>query len=159
MPCNQGNVGTQRSRGAWLYGRHIMRILFVEDDPIIALSAEQTLTSAGHDVIGPFYTAEDALVGASGARADMAVVDINLSGHNEGLDVARQLRKRHGLPSVFATGQADVARGNKDAALGFLQKPYTDVALRDLVDVVATILKGGLPPPPSIPAGLELFPA
>ncbi|MFZ2029970.1 MAG: response regulator [Vitreimonas sp.] len=135
-----------------------MRILFVEDDPIIALSADQTLTCAGHDVIGPFHNAEDALAGASGARADMAVVDINLSGHNEGLDVARQLRKRHGLRSVFATGQADVARDNQDAALGVLQKPYSDTALRELIAVVAIILKGG-PRPTSIPAGLELFSA
>lgn len=136
-----------------------MRILLVEDDPIIALSAEQTLTSAGHDVIGPFHNAEGALAGACGARADMAIVDINLSGHNEGLDVARQLRKRHGVRSVFATGQADVARANRDAALGVLTKPYSDAALRDLIEVVATVFRGGSPPPPSIPVGLELFPA
>lgn len=77
-------------------------------------------------MIGPFHTAEAALAGAAHAQADLAVVDINLSGHHEGLGVARTLQQRHGLASVFATGQADIARANRDAATGVLAKPHTD---------------------------------
>jgi len=68
-----------------------MRVLVVEDDPIIAMTAEHTLQAAGHLVIGPFSSVASAMAGAESAHADIGVIDINLAGHNEGLELARQL--------------------------------------------------------------------
>lgn len=134
-----------------------MRVLVVEDDAIIAMAAETTLNEAGHQVIGPFSNAASALAAAGGAHADVALVDINLAGGEEGLEVARALLRDHGLRSIFATGQPSIARAHRDLAIGVLEKPYTDLALRDAMPVLAAILDGGAPPPPSIPSGLELF--
>src|SRR5580692_4002969 len=110
-----------------------MRILFVEDDPLIAMTAEQTLREAGHEVIGPFATARSALAAAENVHADVAIVDINLEGSDDGPAVARALRDAHGMPSVFATSQPNAAWQNRDAALGVLQKPYSDEGLCGMV--------------------------
>lgn len=134
-----------------------MRILIVEDDAIIALAAEMTLTDAGHQVIGPFANGARALAAAGAAHADVALVDINLAGGEEGLEVARALLRDHSLRSIFATGQPAIARSNQEIAMGVLQKPYTDAALRAAIPVIAAILEGGSPPPQALPAGMELF--
>lgn len=135
-----------------------MRILVVEDDAIIAMSAETTLTDAGHEVIGPCATLNAALAAAAQHAPDLALVDINLAGGEEGVAIARALLRVHGLRSLFATGQPNIARANKDIAMGVLQKPYSEAGLRDAIPVIAAVFEGGSPPPPSIPHGMELFP-
>ena len=134
-----------------------MRVLIVEDDPIIGMAAERALLSAGHEVIGPFLRVADALAGAETARADMALVDINLFGKDEGPDLARMLTARFGLPCLFASGQPETARANKDAAVGLLHKPYSDQELQAAMPVLQEKLAGGHPPPPALPRGLEMF--
>jgi DNA-binding response OmpR family regulator len=134
-----------------------VRILLIEDEPLIAMSAEASLTSAGHEVVGPFKTHGDALNAAIREKPDLAMVDINLAGHNEGIGIVRDLLDRVGVRSFFATGQPNVARQNREAALAVLQKPYTQEDLVDAIPVLETILAGQSPPPPRLPTGLELF--
>jgi two-component system, response regulator PdtaR len=134
-----------------------MRILIVEDDPIIALAAEFTLTEAGHEVFGPFVSEQSALAAAADLKPDVALVDIDLAGQPEGPGIARSLRDQYGVRSLFASGQPRTARANKDAAMGLLHKPYSDADLADAIPVLQTLLDGGSPPPPKIPRGLELF--
>lgn len=138
-----------------------MRVLVVEDDPIIAMSAQHTLQHAGHLVLGPFSSVASAMAGARASFedrasfADVAVIDINLAGHDEGLDLARRLRAEFALRCIFASGQTETARANRDAAMGLLQKPYSDCALSDAMPVLAALLAGSAPPP--LPPGLELW--
>lgn len=134
-----------------------MRILLVEDEPIIALDAEMSLISAGHEVVGPCRTSEAALEAAQREKPDIAMVDINLCGGNEGVSIVRALRERLGIRSVFATGQPNIAREHRDTALGVLQKPYSPRDLVDTFPVLEALMRGDAPPPPEIPAGLELF--
>jgi DNA-binding NarL/FixJ family response regulator len=129
----------------------------IEDDAVIALGAGLSLTAAGHDIIGPFHTHSEAMDAAARERPDIALVDIDLAGHNEGLGIVRDLYESCGVRSVFASGQPDLARANKCSALGVLPKPYSERDLVDTFPVLQSVLAGGAPPPPNIPAGLELF--
>jgi DNA-binding response OmpR family regulator len=133
-----------------------MRILLVEDDPIIGFAAADALRSEGHEVIGPAATVEDARHFA-GEGADFALVDINLAGHDEGVELARDLKSRFGIASAFVSGQSGAAHSNKDAAVGLLRKPYSAKSLVEATAVIAEIVSGGSPPPPSIPPAFELF--
>lgn len=134
-----------------------MRILLIEDDAIIAMAAEAALTEAGHVVLGPYSTLPAALAAGRLGAPDIALVDINLAGGQEGVAIARALMDQLGVRSLFATGQPNIARENKDAAIGVLEKPYTDGALREAMPVALAVLGGGAPPPPNIPHGLQLF--
>ena len=134
-----------------------MRILLIEDEALIALDAETSLIAAGHEVIGPYKTRGDALEAAAREKPDIAIVDINLAGHNEGLGIVRALYAQFGIRSVFATGQPDLARSNAENAFGVLPKPYSSYDLVNTFPVLERMLTGGVAPPPTIPAGLELF--
>jgi CheY-like chemotaxis protein len=111
-----------------------MRILIVEDDPILALLAAATL-GEHHEVIGPAHDVSHALQLAAEQQADIAFVDINLAGHDEGIALARALMARHG-------GQVLAAHANTDAALGLLRKPYAPEDLTLCAYVAEALLDG-----------------
>ena len=134
-----------------------MRILVVEDEPILAITAAAVLESEGHDVVGPAYDTAQALALAACEALDLAFVDINLNGHDEGVQLARDLRSRFGVASVFVSGQTSSARANRNAALGLLKKPYEPEALAESAEVAKALLAGSRPPPPIVPAALEVF--
>jgi CheY-like chemotaxis protein len=134
-----------------------MRILVVEDDAILALVAAEALTIFGHEVIGPAYSAETALQFAATQSLDLAFIDINLAGHDEGITLARDLRTRYGLFSVFISGQIAVARSNRDAAIGLLRKPYRLEDLNRSAEFAQALIAGQNPPPPPMPSALEVF--
>jgi CheY-like chemotaxis protein len=134
-----------------------MRILLVDDDPILALLAEIALEGDGHQIIGPAYDADEALRLAEANAIDLAFVDINLSGHDEGVDLAQLLYERFNLFSLFVSGQVDVAKANTRYAVGLLAKPYTPHDLSRSAHIVHALVKGELPLTLSVPSPLTLF--
>jgi CheY-like chemotaxis protein len=134
-----------------------MLILVVEDDPVVAWSARDVLEDAGHEVLGPAYDVAEALRLVAERRPDLALVDINLAGADEGVGLARTLKAAHGVRSLFVSGQVNAARSNQDAAIGLLRKPYDPASLAGALPVAAEVLAGGAPPPPAVPRALELF--
>jgi two-component system, response regulator PdtaR len=134
-----------------------MRILIVEDDAVLGMVADAALEAAGHMIAGPAFDAGEASALAAEAGADLALVDINLEGNDEGIALARQLHERFGIPTLFVSGQVATARANRDAALGLLPKPYD---IDDLVAAAAymeALIGGGGAPLPARPGALELF--
>ena len=101
-----------------------MQVLVVEDEAIIGADTVEMLREAGHTVAGPAATVDDAVRLAEETHADLALVDINLCGTEEGPRLARALWALFGVPSLFVTAQPEQARQHKDAAVGVLTKPY-----------------------------------
>lgn len=133
-----------------------MRILIVEDDPILALITAETLEAEGHVVIGPAHDVTQALRLASENVIDVAFVDINLDGHEEGIYVAKWLRENHKIYSLFVTGQIVAARMLGQEAIGMLSKPFR---LEDLVNaalIAQSWLAGETSTAPT-PRTLEIF--
>lgn len=135
-----------------------MRLLIIEDDPILALAFASTLEGADHAVVGVAYNAEEALeIAAQEEGIDLALMDINLEGNDEGIDLARQLRTRFGIPSLFVSGQIAVAQANADVALGLMRKPFPPADLRRAVEAVAYARIGSPQPVANLPPALTLF--
>lgn len=132
-----------------------MLVLVVEDEPVIAASMEWELGEAGFGVLGPASSVAEAEALLDAQRPDLAFVDINLAGHDEGVELARAIKARFGVPCIFVTGQLFQARQNSDAALGVLPKPFAFDALVDCVPAAAEIACGRAPSRP--PRGLEIF--
>ena len=133
-----------------------MQVLLVEDEAIIAEDTAQMLRQAGHEVAGPAATVDEAVRLAQETRADLALVDINLAGHEEGPRLARALWALFGVPSLFVTAQPEQARQHKDAAVGVLSKPYAAGELVQSVPV-ARAAAVGEEPRSWRPRNLELF--
>ena len=147
-------VATLLSGGAARESRPML-ILVVEDEPIAALSAMWELQRAGHEVIGPAGTPEDALRLARERRPELALVDIDLDQAGQGLQLARELRELQ-VASVFVSAQTNLAQQNSQLALGFISKPYSSAELIGSVDVIDAVLHGGIAPP-ALPPALRLF--
>jgi len=98
-------------------------ILCLEDEPLVAMQLEDTLRDAGCDVVGPFYSADDALQAIAIARVDGAVLDVNLGTGQTSARVADTLRER-GIPFIYATGYATAGLRPVDRAVLRVEKPY-----------------------------------
>ncbi|QUS41775.1 response regulator [Tardiphaga alba] len=116
--------------------RHAARsavILFVDDDPLIAMSTTEMLEDLGHRVI-PVNSGRDALdVLRSDEPIDLMMTDHMMPGMT-GIELAAQSREvRPTLPILLATGYADLPEGTQ-LDLPRLAKPYHQDQLRDQLD-------------------------
>ena len=132
-----------------------MIVLIVEDEVLVALVLKVVLEQAGHQVVGPAFSAGAALQLAEAEQPDLALVDIDLRSEIDGIAVARLLRDRHGTTSLFLTGQLEAARSASDAAAGLIPKPYDLGTVVRAIDAVARIRMGQLPA--TMPPQLEVF--
>src|SRR5579883_2075903 len=79
-------------------------ILVVEDDALVATYIREVLEESGFVVTGTASTGAEALALAAATRPRLALVDINLAGPLDGIDVARQLIAHHSVPAIFLSG-------------------------------------------------------
>lgn len=101
-----------------------LTLLVVEDDPEMAQDLTVLLVEAGHDVVGPFHSAEAAEVAAGLHAIDVALLDINLSGAVDGGTLGRNLKARWGLRVIFLSGDVTAAASHADIADTMIIKPY-----------------------------------
>lgn len=101
-----------------------LTVLVVEDDPEMAEDLTALLVDAGHDVVGPFHSAEAAEVAAGLHAIDVALLDINLSGPVDGGTLGRSLKARWGLRVIFLSGDVSAAASHADIAETMIIKPY-----------------------------------
>ncbi|QCI93807.1 response regulator [Novosphingobium sp. EMRT-2] len=107
-----------------------MRVLVVEDEPLLAMMLEESLADLGHEVIGPAASAEHALSLLTDNPVEAALLDFSLGSDGNSVPVARQLRDA-GIPFCYLSGHAtlDAGTGAPDAPL--LSKPVSMAALED----------------------------
>jgi signal transduction histidine kinase/CheY-like chemotaxis protein len=116
--------------------RHAARsavILFVDDDPLIAMSTTEMLEDLGHRVI-PATSGRHALeILKSDEPLDLMMTDHMMPGMT-GIELAAYSREmRPSLPVLLATGYADLPEGAQ-LDLPRLAKPYHQDQLRDRLD-------------------------
>jgi len=112
------------------------RILIVENDFLVGSQLVARLTNAGFDVIGVAMSADEAIAMARSERPALAIVDVRLAGHRDGVEAAIELFREHGVRSIFATAHADPEtrrRAQAAAPLGWLAKPYSPERLLPLI--------------------------
>ena len=119
-----------------------MKILIVEDEALIAVGIEMTLTAAGHDVIGIADDLPKAVALAREWRPDMAFVDIKLANNSNGVEVAHEL-KAMDIACVFATGNPPDPIKVRGLCLGYIAKPFTHRLILQTAAFVGRVLMGG----------------
>ncbi|MAU95491.1 response regulator [Jiella pacifica] len=99
-----------------------LHILYIEDNPLIVFHVEQMIEDLGHVFVGSLASFEALKAEYDGMTFDGALIDIDLTDGRTGPLAAEWLHHR-GIPSMFLTGQADVASGYGHVSLGTLSKP------------------------------------
>lgn len=132
--------------------RQIVRLLVVEDEPLVAFDTEHFLSDASYTIVATVDRVSHAVdIIAGGAAIDLVLVDVRLA-DGSGVDVARAARAR-AIPVLFVTGNFPAEA--EAFAAGCLAKPY---AQRDLLASIAAIeetIDGKTPK--RLPSGLKIF--
>ncbi|PEQ12900.1 hypothetical protein B2G71_08645 [Novosphingobium sp. PC22D] len=114
-----------------------LRVLLVEDEPLVALDLEMALEDAGARILGPapnVAVAMDLIEGAK--RIDAAILDINLQ-DSDSYPIAERLMAI-GVPFVFHTGHgSQVELGSRFPGAPVCRKP---IATQTLLDIVGSLL-------------------
>lgn len=109
------------------------KILIVEDDPLIADSLEAIVEETKYTCCGKAESVTEALNLISDTTPDLLLLDINLDGANEGIELAEIVQKREKIPAIFITAYSDektVDRASKTKPLGYLIKPFREAEVR-----------------------------
>jgi DNA-binding NarL/FixJ family response regulator len=83
------------------------RALIVDDEIIFAINLEADMHALGFDICDLAANGQQASRLAMSNQPNVVLMDINLEGGREGIEVARWLRKVCEAPIVFITGYTD----------------------------------------------------
>ena len=103
------------------------RVLIVEDEALVAAGLATSLEKAGHDVIGPANTVDEALALLDAEGCEVAVLDVNL-GRETSERVTQTLHQRS-IPYVGLTGYNRDQVPESFAGVPLLTKPVRIDAL------------------------------
>lgn len=78
-----------------------VRVLIVEDEPLIAEQVEFLLVSVGYKAVGPAPSAQIAMALYRTESIDLVLLDIGLHGPTDGLQLAELLLAHHPVPLIF----------------------------------------------------------
>jgi PAS domain S-box-containing protein len=112
------------------------RILIVEDEPLIAMDIEDTLTAHGYCVVGQASTLESGLNRVEQGGFDAALIDANLDGAP--VEQLAAALTAGGIPFAFVTGYARDTLPTAFAGIPVLKKPFYNEQLLDLVSSLAS---------------------
>lgn len=105
------------------------RVLIVEDEPLIADDIADALERNGYEVVAIADEAEDALQAVIDHAPDIALLDVNIEGETDGIELAHQMP----IPFVFLTSYYDqntLDRAKQTNPAGYIVKPFSE---KDLI--------------------------
>jgi CheY-like chemotaxis protein len=114
------------------------RILIVEDEAIVACDLQSRLESFGYEVVGIAASGEQAVRLAAEASPDLVLMDIQLRGQCDGIQVAETLRAEHRVGIIFLSAHSTddmLTRAKLTEPLAYLLKPYQERELKIAIDV------------------------
>lgn len=103
-----------------------IRILVVEDEWLIAGDIKVQLESLQYSVVVA-TSYEDALRQLEGAAIDLVILDINLKGEKDGIDLASYINENYRLPYIFLSSLSSpdvVERAKNVHPYAYLIKPF-----------------------------------
>ena len=131
-------------------------LMIVEDEVLVAMTLRDELESAGYHVLDLTDRHEDAVAVARESTPALALVNIQLRGRDDGIELAEQLKALN-IPVLLISGQVSRAQSARTVAVGSMPKPYSAIEMVDAVTYLLAHLHGDESLVP--PAGLEVFDA
>ncbi|MDP3676667.1 MAG: response regulator [Novosphingobium sp.] len=101
-----------------------MKVLVLEDEPLLAMLAEECLAELGHEVAGSVANVDQALATIETAELDFALLDFTLADDATSVPVALRLRAG-GIPFAYLTGHRTLPLGGEVPVAPILTKPFT----------------------------------
>lgn len=112
-----------------------MKVLILEDDPILQVDLAYTVSDMGHDLMGPFATEASAMTACESELPDAAIVDFNLGPQQDSRGLAGLLLRKQ-VHFAFFSAYGRKHMPDDFDAIPLIEKPYTPSEIRDFLDDV-----------------------
>ncbi|MDP5121189.1 MAG: response regulator [Spirosomaceae bacterium] len=116
----------------------MLKILLVEDEGIIAADMENMLEKMGYEVLETAMDFEEAVERLEEETPDLILLDVNLGGRKDGIDLAAVINENYHIPFIFTTSYTDgptVERAKKVNPIGYLVKPFKQEQLYTTIEI------------------------
>jgi diguanylate cyclase (GGDEF)-like protein/PAS domain S-box-containing protein len=110
----------------------------VEDEGIVALNLQHTLTKLGYEVSAVVPSGSEALDSIEKLGPDIVLMDIHLQGDIDGIETANHIFQRFKIPVVYLTAHAEgptLDRARATQPYGYLIKPFSERELHATLQV------------------------
>ena len=115
-----------------------IKILVVEDEALYANSLEILIDELGYELVAVVTNAEHALQKIKEASPDLLLVDINLAGPMNGIEMVQIAQHLQVTPAIFITSYTDQATFEKAKQLNpfaFITKPFDQQQLQRAIEL------------------------
>jgi DNA-binding NarL/FixJ family response regulator len=115
-----------------------IKILIVEDEPVIAKNIAMYLDNNDFTVSGIAYDDAEARYELAFNTPDAVILDVNLESAETGIDIARYIREKFALPFIFLTSYADketLEKAKKVEPGGYIVKPFNEKTLLAALEI------------------------
>ncbi|MBL7740296.1 MAG: response regulator [Chitinophagaceae bacterium] len=130
-----------------------LKVLIVEDEPVIAENVSLYLDNNDFEVSGIAYDSHEAIEQLNANTPDAVILDINLDSEKDGIDIATYINAAYQIPFLFLTSYSDKAtldRAKEVKPGGYIVKPFNERTLLASLQIAisnhAAEQKGSMPP-------------
>jgi len=105
-----------------------IKIGFVEDEMVIAMTIASTLKKLNYTIAFQASNYTGAITMIQNESPDLLLLDINLGGQKDGIDIAEYVRANYNIPIIFLTANSDLATVQRAKLVkpnAYLLKPFT----------------------------------
>ena len=109
-----------------------LKILIVEDEPVIAENISIYLDNNDFEVSAIAYDSDEAFLQLKNNTPDAVILDINLESDKDGIDVAAYINKEIQIPFLFLTSYSDkntLDKAKQVKPSGYIVKPFNEKTL------------------------------
>ena len=114
------------------------KLLIVDDEALITMELEETLSKQGYKIAGMATSGEEAIDKARKFKPDIVLMDIVMPGKTNGIEAARSIRSELNIPVIFVTAYADDAIIEKAKCVnpyGYIVKPFSEQELKVAIEL------------------------
>ncbi|WP_375560966.1 LytR/AlgR family response regulator transcription factor [Bernardetia sp. OM2101] len=116
-----------------------MRIIVVEDEPLYASRIEFLIEKMGYELVGMTDNAEEMMQFFMTKNPDLALIDININGSMNGIELAKKIwRSKYETPVIFITSFDDTETFSKAKLVNpfaYIIKPIDEATLQRSVEL------------------------
>ncbi|AFL68758.1 response regulator [Sulfurospirillum barnesii] len=122
----------------------MLKVMIIEDEPLIALNLEKLLEKKGFEVTGHASNWEEAHTLFHTTKPHIVLSDIKLENDESGIDIVKQLKKMNDFCVIYLTSYGDDAMIEKALSTNpaaYITKPFKEIDLNAALKLVSSKIK------------------
>lgn len=115
-----------------------IKVLIVEDDPLIAEDIRELLSEMDYTVVGIAYNKLSALEFLKNDKPQIALLDINLGNNTDGITIAEVINELYKIPFVYLTSYATkiiLDKVKHTHPMGYVVKPFNEQDIFTAIEI------------------------